>query len=77
MVLVIGKNGARWHEPPYTEEEKAELLWRMSGPPVAFSSPQHRRPRDTKHAGQPEKQELSFGQHELRTNTVRNPCPRD
>jgi hypothetical protein len=48
MVVVVGKNGARWHEPPYTEEEKAELRERMSGTPVAFSSPQHRRPAGRK-----------------------------
>jgi hypothetical protein len=53
MVLVTGKNGAQWHEPPYTEEEKAELLERMTARPVAFSSPQNRRPTDTKHAASP------------------------
>jgi hypothetical protein len=49
MVLVIGKDGARWHEPPCTEEEKAEMLERMTARPVDFSSPQHRnRPEDPK-----------------------------
>ncbi len=49
MVLVTGKNGFQWHEPPYTEEEKAELRERMTARPVAFSSLQHRdRPEDPK-----------------------------
>lgn len=52
MVFVKTERGG-FHEPPYTEEEKAELLWRMTGTPVAFSSPQHRNPKDTKHAVSP------------------------
>jgi len=41
MIFVKTERGG-FHEPPYTEEEKAELRERMTARPVAFSSPQHR-----------------------------------
>jgi hypothetical protein len=34
MVTKVAKNGLTWEEPPYTEEEEAELYRRMTSGPI-------------------------------------------
>lgn len=43
MVKIITKDGSAFHEPPYTEEEHQDILRRMNGGIVAFSSLRHPR----------------------------------
>ncbi len=36
MVVKTTPEGTRYHEPPYTEEEIADLRWRLNQPPVTI-----------------------------------------
>jgi hypothetical protein len=51
MVLKHDKNGAPYHEPPYTDDEIREAAVRDNAPPVTIRRPTAARPAPTGRTG--------------------------